>query len=96
VAYTILTAAASSTDANYNNLDAANVSVTNTDNDTAGITVNPTSGLTTTEAGGTAAFTIALTSHGQRDVDLTSKTPVKARSRASMTFTAANWNTPNP
>ena len=27
------------------------------DNDTAGVTVNPTSGLTTTEAGGTATFT---------------------------------------
>ena len=49
--YTIVTAAATSGDANYNGLNAADVSVTTTDNDAAGITVSPTSGLTTTEAG---------------------------------------------
>src|SRR5262249_60789671 len=58
IAYTIVTAPASSSDLSYNNLNAADVSVTNTDNDVAGITVNPTSGLTTTEAGGTAHFTL--------------------------------------
>ena len=36
--------------------------LTNTDNDTGGITVSPTSGLVTTEAGGTATFTAVLTS----------------------------------
>src|SRR5213078_2451292 len=61
-AYTITTAPASSADSLYNGMDAANVSVTNTDNDVAGITVTPTSGLTTTEAGGTAAFNVVLTS----------------------------------
>ena len=52
----------------------ADVAVTNTDNDAAGITVTPTAGLTTTEAGGhgdvhggadtqpTADVTIALSS----------------------------------
>src|SRR5258705_6282723 len=54
VPYTIVTAAATSTDGIYNGLDAADVGVTNTDDDTAGITVIPTSGLTTTEGGGTA------------------------------------------
>ena len=39
VAYTIVTAAATSSDTNYNGLNAADVAVTNTDNDTAGITV---------------------------------------------------------
>ena len=58
VTYTIVTAAAMSTDANYNGVDAADVAVTNTDNDAAGITVTPTPGLTTTEAGGTATFTV--------------------------------------
>ena len=61
VAYTIVTAAASSADANYSGLNAADVTVTNNDNDTAGITVTPTSGLVTTEAGGTATFTVKLT-----------------------------------
>src|SRR5436309_2452114 len=60
VAYTIVTAAATSTDGSYNGLDAADVAVTNTDNDTAGIAVAPTSGLTTTESGGTATFTVVL------------------------------------
>ena len=47
VAYTIVTAAATSDDLAYSGLDASDVSVTNTDNDVGGITVNPTSGLTT-------------------------------------------------
>ena len=36
--------------------------VKNADNDTAGVTVTPIAGLTTTEAGGTATFTVVLTS----------------------------------
>ena len=48
---------------------AADVAVTNTDNDAAGITVTPTTGLVTTEARGTATFTVVLTSaaDGGRD-----------------------------
>ena len=42
VAYTIVTAAATSGDPNYSGVDAADVTVTNTDNDAAGITVTPT------------------------------------------------------
>src|SRR5262249_31412767 len=56
VSYTIVTGDVTSTDTAYNALAAASVadvSVTNTDNDTAGVTVTPTTGLTTTEAGGT-------------------------------------------
>ena len=60
VAYSIVTAAANSTDVIYNGINADDVAVTNTDNDAAGITVTPTSGLTTTEAGGTATFTVVL------------------------------------
>ena len=65
----IVTAAATSADAVYNGVNAADVAVTNTDNDAAGITVTPTSGLVTTEAGGTATFTVVLTSaaDGRRD-----------------------------
>ena len=60
MAYTIVTAAATSTDANYSGLNPADVSVTNTDNDTAGITVIADQRPVTTEAGGTATFTIVL------------------------------------
>jgi uncharacterized repeat protein (TIGR01451 family) len=95
VGYTILTAPAVSTDPNYGGVNAADVSVTNTDNDTVGITVNPTSGLATTEAGGTAAFTIVLTSQPTADVTIglsSSDTTEGTVSPASVTFTPLNWN----
>src|SRR5207237_8750398 len=63
VAYTIVTGVVTGTDTSgYVGLNPPDVSVTNNDNDVAGITVSPTSGLTTTEAGGTATFTIKLDS----------------------------------
>jgi uncharacterized protein YjiK len=95
IAYTIITAAAVSTDTKYNGLNPADVSVTNTDNDTAGITVNPTSGLTTTEAGGTASFTVVLNTQPTADVtiDLSSSDASEGTvAPTSLTFTAANWN----
>ena len=97
VGYTIVTAAATSADANYNSLNAADVSVTNTDNDTAGITVSPTSGLITTESGGTATFTIVLNTQPTANVTIglsSSDASEGTVSPASVTFTAGNWNTP--
>ena len=91
--YTIVTAAATSADLTYNAVDAADVSVSNTDNDAAGITVTPTAGLTTTEAGGTATFTVVLDLAADRRCDdrrSARATPPKARSApAALTFTAA-------
>ena len=67
VGYTIVTAPATSTRRDLQRLNAADVAVTNTDNDAAGITVTPTAGLTTTEAGGgTATFTVVLTRSRRR------------------------------
>src|SRR5205823_6082336 len=97
VAYSIVTAAATSTDGNYTGLNAADVSVTNTDDDTAGITVTPTSGLTTTEAGGTATFTVVLDTKPTANVTIalsSGNTAEGSVSPAGLTFTAANWNTP--
>jgi len=48
-----------SADPGYNGLNPPDVSVTNMDNDSAGIAVNPTTGLTTTEAGGSATSPFA-------------------------------------
>src|SRR5947199_1828141 len=77
-------------------MSVADLSVTNTDDDTAGITVDPTSGLTTTEGGGTAAFTVVLDSQPTANVpiglsssDLTEGTVAPA----SLTFTPGNWST---
>ena len=97
VAYTILTAPATSTDPTYSGVDAADVTVTNTDNDAAGITVTPTTGLTTTEAGGTATFTVVLNTQPTADVTIalsSSDTTEGTVSPASLTFTTANWNVP--
>ncbi len=95
IGYTIVTAAAASTDPTYSGFDPSDVSATNTDNDVAGVTVNPASGLTTTEAGGTATFTVVLNSQPTANVtigltssDLTEGTVAPA----SVTFTPGNWN----
>jgi hypothetical protein len=72
-----------------------NQSVTIADNDTAGITITPTTGLTTTEAGGTATFSIQLNSQPTADVTvgLTSDNTAEGTvSPTSVTFTNANWN----
>ena len=59
--------------------------------------MTPTSGLTTTEAGGTATFTVVLTAQPTADVTIalsSSDTTEGTVSPASLTFTGANWNTP--
>ena len=97
IVYTIVTAPATSTDTVYNGIDAADVSVTNIDNNTVGIIVNPTAGLTTTEAGGTATFAVVLNSQPTADVTIglsSSDTTEGTISVSSVTFTTANWNIP--
>jgi len=66
--YSIVTAPAASTDPAYNGLNAPDVSVTNIDNDSAGVSVNSYQWLTTTEAGGTADLhhSLELTTDGER------------------------------
>src|SRR5258705_123741 len=95
VAFTIVTAAATSGDPTYNGINSSDVSVTTNDHDASGVTVTPTSVMTTTAAGGTATFTMSLTSQPSANVtigvtssDLTEGTLAPA----SLTFTSANWN----
>src|SRR5437867_3852386 len=90
IAYTVVTAAATSSDSNYSGLNASDVSVTNTDHDTAAVTVRPTSGLTATKEGGTATFTVVLTSQPTAYVTIglsSSNTSDGTVSPASLTFT---------
>ena len=64
---------------------------------TAGITVSPTSGLTTTEAGGTATFTVVLDTAPTANVTIglsSSDTTEGTVSPSSLTFTTGNWSTP--
>ena len=95
IAYTIITAAATSTDPSYNGRNAADVSVTNNDNDVPGITVNPTSGLVTTEAGGFATFTIVLNTQPTANVSIgitSNDTTEGTVSPSSVTFSTSNWS----
>ena len=69
VRYTIVTATAVSSDGNYSVINPADVAVTNTDNDVAGITVSPTS-VNTTELGGFATFTVVLASQPTANVTI--------------------------
>ena len=97
IAYTIVTAPATSGDPTYSGMNASDVSVTNIDNDTAGFIVTPISGLTTTEAGGRAHFTVVLNTQPSADVTiaLSSSNPSEGTvSPASLTFTSDNWNMP--
>lgn len=97
VAFTIQLAPAASADPKYNGMDPADVSVTNNDNDSPGITITPTLGLTTTEAGGTATFSIACNSTPAANVtiSITSSNPAEGTpSTALLTFTPANATTP--
>ncbi|WP_199250065.1 Calx-beta domain-containing protein [[Phormidium] sp. ETS-05] len=73
------------------------VTTTITDDDTAGFIINPTSGLTTTEAGGTSSFNVHLTSQPTGNVTInlnSSNTAEGTIDKNSLTFTAANWSTP--
>ncbi|MEG4802837.1 FG-GAP-like repeat-containing protein [Microcoleus sp. ARI1-B5] len=95
--YNIVTAAAVSTDSNYNNVNPSDVSVSNSDNETPGISVNPTAGLTTTEAGGKANFSVVLNTQPIAPVAiaLTSSNPAEGTvSTNTLTFTPNTWNTP--
>ena len=95
--YTISTAAASSADANYNGLNPADIELTNVDDETPGFTITPVSGLVTTEAGGTAEFTVALASAPTADVTVSLSSDDSSEgtvSPSSLTFTSTDWSEP--
>jgi len=98
IAYMVTTSPATSVDADYNLLDASDVSVTNNDNEVpppAGVTVNPTSGLVTSETGNSANFNVVLQSMPSADVIIplsSSNVNEGTVSPASLTFTSLNWN----
>ena len=63
---------------------------------TAGITVAPTTGLTTSESGTPATFTVKLDTQPTADVTIpvaSSNTAEGTAAPTSLVFTAANWNT---
>src|SRR5205085_930092 len=97
VAYTIVTSPAVSADGNFSGMDAADVAATNTDDDASGITVVPTAGLVTTEASGTASFTVVLDAQPTAPVTipvLSGDLSEGSAEPAAVTFTPADWNLP--
>jgi hypothetical protein len=97
VAYTIVTAAAVSTDTAYSGRNAADVQVTNADDDQAGFIVTPTTGLRTSEAGTTQTFTVRLTTPPSADVNIpiqSTNTSEGTVAPQSLTFTSTDWQTP--
>ena len=66
VEYTIVTSAASSSDTKYNNMVVDDVTMTNQDNDVAGITVSPLT-LNVSEDVTTATFTVVLNTQPATD-----------------------------
>lgn len=97
VNYSVILSPAVSGDARYNGLDPADVQVINVDDEQPGITIAPTAGLVTTEAGGTATFSVFLNQMPTADVTLgftSSKTSEGAVLPSSLTFNAGNWNVP--
>ncbi|MEJ8569364.1 hypothetical protein [Elongatibacter sediminis] len=96
VGYAILTGPVSSADGGYHGLPVADVAVTNEDDDTAGITVSAISGPTT-EAGGTATFTVVLASEPTASVSiaLSSDDPGEGTvAPASLQFGTGDWDQP--
>jgi hypothetical protein len=93
--YTAVPGDATGGDYDGNNPDDAAAS--NTDDDTAGVTVTPTSTrLVTTEAGGMATFTVVLDSQPSADVTIgvsSNDTTVGTASTSSLVVTTQNWAT---
>lgn len=95
IAYTITLATAVSSDITYNGVNPSDVSSTNTDNDTAGITLTIPGDITeVTEGANTDNYTLVLTSQPVANVviDLSFSGADITLSDASLTFTSANWD----
>lgn len=92
--YTIVTSPAVSGDPRYSGRDAADVRVTNLDDDVAGFVVSTSGALVTTERGGTASFTVRLRSQPTAPVTVPLRSTNVAEGTVapgSLTFTAADW-----
>jgi hypothetical protein len=94
ISYSIILDTATSSDGNYSVLNPDDVSVSNTNDDTLGITVSAISG-NTTEAGGTATFTIVLGSEPSASVTIpiaSSNSDEGTVSTSSLVFSTSTWN----
>jgi surface protein len=94
ISYQLVIGASISTDSNYNNINKADITIINTDDDMANISVSALTGATS-ESGSTASFTMVLTSEPTADVVIpvsSTDTTEGVVSASSITFTSVNWN----
>ncbi|HYI07693.1 MAG TPA: FG-GAP-like repeat-containing protein, partial [Thermoanaerobaculia bacterium] len=96
IAYTIVTDAVMSSDPFYSGMNPRDVTGTNADDDSGGVTVSPAA-VSVAESGATATFTVVLDVQPAAAVviDVSSADPAEATvSPAQLTFDTANWSTP--
>jgi hypothetical protein len=87
----------SSTDSTYHNLPLGIVEIINSDNDSSGLTISPSTGLVVNESGNTATFQVVLNTIPTGTVTIplqSSDTTEGTVSPSSLVFTPANWNLP--
>ena len=97
VDYTIKTDVSVSDDPNYNKINPDDVTVTNKDNEHPDIIVSPVSGLTTSESGQSAKFSVVLGSKPSSSVFIHLHSSNEAEGvvvPADIVFSADNWNKP--
>lgn len=96
--FSVTTAASTSADAAYNGVNPEDITGQVTDSNSVGVTVTPSATpLVTTEAGATATISYVLNTQPTADVQIAlhSDDPSEASvSPSTLTFTNANWNTP--
>ena len=90
--YTIELDPATSSDSNYDGLDPADVSVTNEDNDTAGVTISQTSlNLDEGPSGGNYTVNLNTQPTGNVMIDISSSNGEVTTNPSALTFTDSNW-----
>lgn len=92
--YTIITSPVVSNDTRFSGFNPPDISITNLDNDKSGITVTPTTGLVTTEQGGTSSFVVYLDSQPSSNVTISlnsSDTREGTVALTTLVFTPTNW-----
>lgn len=96
VNFTLMLSNTTSTDPALDDLFMDDTPGVNLDDDFAAVNVSPTSGLVTSEVGGTATFNMVLQSPPLADVTVSMGTNATEAevSPTSVTFTPLNWNTP--
>ncbi|WP_375341988.1 SdrD B-like domain-containing protein, partial [Okeania sp. SIO3B5] len=86
---------ATSEDINYNGLEISQVTTNITDNDTAGVSINPTD-IDATEGGATGSYEVVLTTQPTALVTINFDTGNQIQPIAPITFDQTNWNVGRP